>query len=198
MFNRLDIDKKWFYLTQINTKYILVPGEKPPHQAARHKNHIPKAMCLTAMACPRKDPVTGVWWDGKIGTWFFVRKVAAKRSSKNCPPGMLVTETDNVNKENSLDLYMDKLVPATVEKWPVWEERVVQIQLDNAPVHPRPGRLPQRLLVQLAQLGENGWDINFNLQPPNSPDTNTLDLTFFCANQTIQYQKEPRRAHCEH
>jgi hypothetical protein len=70
---------------------------------------------------------------------------------------MLVTETDNVNKENSLDLYMDKLVPATVEKWPVWEERVVQIQLDNAPVHPRPGRLPQRLLVRSISSARREW-----------------------------------------
>ena len=192
MFNRVDIDEKWFYLTQINTRYILVPGEKPPHRAARHKNHIPKAMCLTAMARPRKDPVTGVWWDGKIGTWFFVHKVAAKRGSKNRPAGTLVTETYNVNKENSLDLYIDKLLPAIVEKWPAWEERVVRIQLDNAPVHPRPGRLPQRLLDHLAQLGEIGWDIDFNLQPPNSPDTNTLDLAFFRAIQTIQYQKKSR------
>ena len=108
------------------------------------------------MARPRKDPVTGVWWDGKIGTWFYVRKVAAKRGSKNCPTGMLVTETYNVNKENSLDLYMDKLQPAIMEKWPAWEERVVRIQLDNAQVHPWPGRLLQRLLDHLAQLGEIG------------------------------------------
>jgi hypothetical protein len=144
------------------------------------------------MARPRKDPVTGVWWDGKIGTWFFVHKVAAKRGSKNRPAGTLVTETYNVNKENSLDLYIDKLLPAIVEKWPAWEERVVRIQLDNAPVHPRPGHLPQRLLDHLAQLGEIGWDIDFNLQPPNSPDTNTLDLAFFRAIQTIQYQKKLR------
>jgi hypothetical protein len=151
------------------------------------------------MACPRKDPVTGVWWDGKIGTWFFVCKVAAKRGSKNCPAGTLVTETYNFNKENSLDLYMDKLLPAIVEKWPAWEERVVRIQLDSAPVHPRPGRLLQHLLDHLAQHREIGWDIDFNLQPPNPPDTNTLDLTFFRAIQAIQYKKieEPRQAHCE-
>ncbi len=118
-----------------------------------------------------------------------MHKVAAKRGSKNRPAGTLVTETYNVNKENSLDLYIDKLIPAIVEKWPAWEERVVRIQLDNAPVHPRPGRFPQRLLDHLAQLGEIGWDIDFNLQPPNLPDTNTLDLVFFCAIQAIQYQK---------
>ncbi len=89
-------------------------------------------MCLTAMARPRQDPVTGVWWDGKIGTWFFVHKVAAKRNSKNRPAGTLETETYNVNKENSTEMYIDKLLPAIIEKWPAWEERVVRIQLDNA------------------------------------------------------------------
>ena len=35
------------------------------------------------------------------------------------------------------------------------------------------------------------WDIDFYLQPPNSPDTNTLDdLTFFRAIQTIQFTKQ--------
>ncbi len=83
MFNHVDIDEKWFYLFQVNTKYILVPGEKPPHRVCRHKSHIPKAMCLTAVACPCPNPVTGVWWDGKIGTWFFVEQVPAVRSSRN-------------------------------------------------------------------------------------------------------------------
>jgi hypothetical protein len=150
------------------------------------------------MARPLKDPVTGVWWDGKVGTWFFMHEVAAKRGSTKRPAGTLVTETYNVNNDNSLDMYIDKLLPAIMER-PAWEERVIRIQLDDVPVHPRPSRFPQRLLDHLAQLGEIGWDINFYLQPPNSPDTNTLDLTFFRAIQTIQLKKigEPRRAHCK-
>jgi len=78
MIDRVDIDEKWFYLSQKVTSFILVPGEVPPLRLSKHKNHIEKAMCLTAMARPRQDPVTGVWWKGKIGTWFFVRQEAAK------------------------------------------------------------------------------------------------------------------------
>ena len=78
MLDRVDIDEKWFYLSQKITTYILVPGEVPPLHLCKHKNHIEKAMCLTAMAHPRQDPVTGVWWNGKIGTWFFVEQVPAK------------------------------------------------------------------------------------------------------------------------
>jgi hypothetical protein len=83
MLDSVDIDEKWFSLSQVVTSFILVPGEVPPLCLCKHKSHIEKAMCLTAMAHPHQDPVTGVWWDGKLGTWFFVKQVSAKRSSKN-------------------------------------------------------------------------------------------------------------------
>ena len=186
MFNRVDIDKKWFYLFQVNTKYILVSGEKPPHRVCRHKSHIPKAMCLPAVARPCPNPVTGVWWDGKIGSWFFVEQVPAVRSSHNRPVGTLETRTVNVIKVTSEEMYINKLLPAIMEKWPAWEERIVKIQLDNAPVHPQPGRLGERLNQHLTQLqDEAGWDIDIIAQPANSPDTNMLDLAFFRAIQTL-------------
>ena len=37
-----------------------------------------------------------------------------------------------------------------------------------------------------------GWDIGFFHQPANSPDCNTLDLAFFRAIQSLQYQKCPK------
>jgi hypothetical protein len=64
MFDRVDIDKKWFYLSQKITSYILAPGEVLLLRLCKHNNHIEKAMCLTAMARPHQDPVTGVWWNG--------------------------------------------------------------------------------------------------------------------------------------
>ena len=77
MMNRVDINEKCFYLYQVNMTYILVPGEN------RHKSHIPKAMCLTAVARPCPNSVTGDWWDGKVGTWFFVEQVPVVRSLRN-------------------------------------------------------------------------------------------------------------------
>ena len=114
MFNRVDIDEKWFYLFQVNTKYILVPDKKPPHRVCRHKSHIPKAMCLTAVARPRPNPATGVWWDGKTGSWFFVEQVAAVRSLRNQPAGTLETRTVNVTKAMSEEMYINKLLPAII------------------------------------------------------------------------------------
>jgi hypothetical protein len=49
---RVDVDKKWFYLTEVAASYILVPGETPHHQTYKHKSHIKKAMCLTTIVQP--------------------------------------------------------------------------------------------------------------------------------------------------
>ena len=38
-------------------------------------------------------------------------------------------------------------------------------------------------------MNAGGWDIGFVHQPANSPDCNTLDLAFFRAIQSLQYQK---------
>ena len=98
MLDRVDIDEKWFYLSQKVTSFILVPGEVPPLRLCKHKNHIEKAMYLTAMARPHQDPVTGVLWNGngKIGTWFFVEQVPAKRTSKNQAARTLETKSVSV------------------------------------------------------------------------------------------------------
>ena len=68
MHKRIDIDEKWWYITKVKTGYIVAPGEKAPDRKVKHKSHIPKVMCLAASARPRKNPTTGEWWDGKIGT----------------------------------------------------------------------------------------------------------------------------------
>jgi hypothetical protein len=44
----------------------------------------------------------------------------------------------------------------------------------------------------LAEMNTGGWDIGFVHEPANSPDCNTLDLAFFRAIQSFQYQKCPK------
>jgi len=46
MLERVDIDEKWFYMTEVATSYILVPGETPPHRTCNNKSRIEKVMCL--------------------------------------------------------------------------------------------------------------------------------------------------------
>ena len=74
------------------------------------------------------------------------------------------------------DMIIDNLFPAILGSWPAWEQRRICIQLDNAPTHPKP-------------YSAVGWDIDFAMQPANLPDLNTLDLAFFQAIQSLQYQK---------
>jgi len=49
--------------------------------------------------------------------------------------------------------------------------------------------LKKRIADRLAEYSAEGWDIGFALQPANLPDLNTLDLGFFRAIQSLQYQK---------
>jgi len=62
MLDCVEINEKRFFLSEVITSFILVPEEVPPIHLCKHKSHIQKAtMCLTAIAHPRQDPVTGVW-----------------------------------------------------------------------------------------------------------------------------------------
>ena len=119
--------------------FTVIPGEEPPIRTCKHKSHLVKVMCLTATARPRKNPVNGEWWDGKVGTWFFVEKVAAARTSKNRPAGTLETKTVKVTKEVTVDMILTNLLPAIEAKWPQFTRKLVRIQQDNATPHPRPG-----------------------------------------------------------
>jgi hypothetical protein len=189
MMDRVDINEKWFYLSEVVTTYILVPGEVPPHRTCKQKSHIIKAMCLTAMARPRKGPVTGVWWDGMISTWIFVKQESAQRTSKNRPAGTLETKSVSVDRKAMTEMFLDNLFPAILEKWPPWEKRRIHIQLNNAPAHPKTGKLGKKIADHLGEYSALGLDINFAMQPANSPDVNTLNLAFFQVIQLLQYQK---------
>ncbi len=89
------------------------------------------------------------------------------------------TKSVSVEQKESEDMILDNLFPAFLGKWPVWEQRRIWIQLDNAPPHPKPGKLRKRIADCLAEYSADGWDIDFALQPANSLDLKTLDLAFF-------------------
>ena len=188
MLDRVDIDEKWWYITRVNTSYIIVEGEVAPDRKVAHKSHIIKVMCLTAMARPRQNPLTKEWWDGKIGTWFFIEKIAAQRSSKHRPKGTMESKPVKVNKLVFTQKCLDDLLPAIEAKWPTWAPKRIRIQQDNATPHPKPGTsIP--LDVKLQDMTTRGWDVAFVCQPPNSPDLNTEDLAFFRGIQSLQFQK---------
>jgi hypothetical protein len=188
MMYRVDIDEKWFYITTVNASYIIVPGEEPPTRRCKHKSHLIKVMCLTAMARPRENPDRpGKFWDGKIGNWWFVEEYRAQRTTNNRVAGTKLLRPITVTKIVTAEYCVKYLLPAIVAKWPKWSAKRIRIQQDNATPHPKPGT-DASINDKLAQLATEGWDIQFVTQPPNSPDCNTLDLAFFRAIQSIQYQ----------
>ena len=96
-----------------------------------------------------------------------------------------------MGKKESIEMYLNNLLPGIILKWPEWWPKKVRIQLDNAPAHPVAGKLGAKIDARLAEMNAGGWDISFVHQPANSPDCNTLDLAFFRAIQSLQYQKSP-------
>ena len=188
MMDRIDIDEKWWFMTRVNNKYYLVPDKKGPHRTCKHKGHILKIMALAASARPRQNPVTGEWWDGKIGMWWFGEWEAAVCSSRNRPAGTPEFHPVKVNKNKFVEMCIENLLPAIKEKWPAWCPKRIHIQQDGATPHPKPGSHPL-LEAELEDMRSQGWNIGFITQPPNSPDTNTKDLAFFCAIQSIQHEK---------
>jgi len=53
---------------------------------------------------------------------------------------MLETKSFKVGKKESIEMYIDNLLPGIILKWPEWLPKKVRIQLDNAPAHPITGK----------------------------------------------------------
>ncbi|KAL3624852.1 hypothetical protein CASFOL_031520 [Castilleja foliolosa] len=189
MYNIIHIDEKWFYLSKKMERYYLLPDEEDPLRTCKSKNFITKVMFLVAIARPRFDEQGNELFSGKIGTFPFVTKQAAKRSSANRVAGTLETKPiTSVNRETMRSFLIDKVIPAIKEKWPNEDSRYpIYIQQDNARTHIdiNDGEF-RRAATQ------DGFDIRLMCQPPNSPDLNVLDLGFFSAIQSLQYKEAPK------
>jgi hypothetical protein len=203
MFDRVDVDEKWFYQTTDGKNYILTSAELQeqeedegePHRTISHKNHITKVMFLCAQARPRWDPHTQTIWDGKIGIWPIGDWAPAQRTSINRPAGTPVWRDENITKEKYRELLLEKVFPAIMIKWPRGEwgraNVVIRVQQDGAPSHIDPD--DPALLLGLQQLGIENKVLLYT-QPSNSPDTNINDLGFFRALQSEYYKMTPGNA----
>ncbi|KAF0684476.1 Aste57867_23545 [Aphanomyces stellatus] len=141
---------------------------------------------LSAVARPRYLDDTGEWWDGKIGTWPFTEVTPAVRSSVNRPA--LETKSTNVTKNVYRTFLVERVLPAIVLKWP--GPRNVKLQHDNARAHVTGDDAGLR--AAFSAYANIGWNFSLFPQPPNSPDTNILDLGFFAAIQSLQHRTSAR------
>jgi hypothetical protein len=180
-YDSVHIDEKWFFLTEVQLRMYLVPGEEPPTRSTRHKSHITKVMFLCAVARPRYNAAGVCTFDGKIGLWPFVETVIATRDSVHRPAGTEETKPVNVTAEIYRQYLIEKALPAIKAKWPD-RNREITIQQDGASSHIEED---DEAFVAAATAGN--WTIQLVTQPAQSPDTNHLDLSFFRALQSAQW-----------
>lgn len=158
-------------------------------RTTQSKHFIEKVMFLAAVARPRFDAEKNITFDGKIGIFPFVTEKPAERSSVNRPKGTMETKVlPMVTKEVSRDYLVNKVLPAIKEKWPEEDRgRPIIIQQDNAKTH-----ISVHDPEFVAAATSEGFDIRLTCQPPNSPDTNILDLGLFAALQSLFQKSSPR------
>lgn len=177
-------------MTEATLRVYLARGETAPVRAIRHKGHIVKVLFLAALARPRFDS-NGCTFDGKIGCWPFVEKRVARRASANRPAGTRETKCVNVTAKEYMKIVRNKVIPSIIAKFPQEQglhgrRTVVRLQHDNATSHFKwfdPEWIDTWFEHRL------DWDFQLKEQPPNSPDCNILDLGFFRALQSLQWQQ---------
>jgi hypothetical protein len=138
-------------------------------------------MFLAAVARPRYDALGVCTFDGKIGIWPFVERVMAQRDSINRRAGTWEVKPVNVTADRYREYLIEKVVPAIKARWPD-RERDITIQQDGASSH-----IQQRDPAFQAVATAGNWNIKLLTQPAQSPDTNLLDLSFFRALQSSQW-----------
>jgi hypothetical protein len=181
-FQAVHVDEKWFFISEQELRVYIAPGENVPNRVCQNKDHILKVMFLCAVARPRYDRNGDCTFDGKLGMFPFVERVAAQRTSENRPRGTIITRTVPVNKVRYRQFMIEKVVPAIKDKWPDRNRNIV-IQQDGASSH-----IEEDDADFVAAATQGIWNISLETQAAKSPDLNVLDLSFFRALQSHQWR----------
>lgn len=181
-YQHVHVDEKWFFLTEQQMRMYLAPGEEAPLRVCQKKDHIVKVMFLAAVARPRYDENGLCTFDGKIGMWPFVERVAAQRRSANRERGTIVTTPISCTRRIYRQMLVEDVVPAIKAKWPD-RNRDIILQQDGASAHIPADDMEFGLVARTGT-----WNINILTQAPKSPDTNVCDLSFFRALQSEQWR----------
>jgi hypothetical protein len=168
------IDETWFFRNKSAGKVYQGEGVAPTTPIrCKHKNAIEKVMFLVAIGKPNPEKD----FDGKIGCWPIVEEYTAKRNSKNHDRGEVYLKPVNVNGQVFRDFMTQEggVLDMIKEKMGGFMGDQITIQYDGAKPH-----TAKHVLETLKAEGVRaGWNIQIEVQPPQSPDLNKLDLAFF-------------------
>jgi hypothetical protein len=182
MFNDLQqyvyLDEKWFILQKM--KRLLKRFDDSPPENFHHiqsKSNPTQIMCTAAVARPRFSEKSEDYFNGLLCLLSHINWVAAQRNSVNRPRGTLIAQPYTINSENINDgMTMEGgLIESIEDMFRPHINGPIIIQIDNAPGHVGHNNI-NRLGGYIAQ---NAIEVEIRLQPPNSPDLNLCDLTFF-------------------
>jgi hypothetical protein len=182
------IDEKWFHIMPQKQTILLGPNEDPPPPPkAQHKSHVPKTMVVALSTRPQPDR----GFDGKIGIFDCTELVEAQRTSKNHVAGELKEVDVPVTAKWYRKLIENEALPAVFEvmPWAGLGGRKLVIQHDGATPHTGDGNTaywPKMIAERFP-----GRNIEFVVQPAQSPDLNVLDLGFFSSLQRRVDEVDP-------
>ena len=169
--NWVDVDEKWFYTVKLAGKKKLPKGKKIKPQRVQHKSHVPKVMFLSALG---RGP------NGKIGMWRVCGQRVAQRNSKNHERGEEYEDDVTMTADLYFKMMTEDVFPAI--RLAYAHEAKVFVQQDGA--SPHTGKQMIERLNRIGAAFKTGPKLEVVQQPPNSPDMNICDLSFFRALST--------------
>jgi hypothetical protein len=148
--------------------------EKTKKTAVKSKRFIDKVMGLCAVGRPQGD------FDGILGVYRCSEKKQAERNSGFHAAGDWYEVDCEVNGSRFVHMIQNHLIPDIQRKLLGFD--CVYVQMDGAKAHVKAWDEIEKLAATRIQMhGQKTPIIRFVKQPANSPDTNVLDLCFFCS-----------------
>ncbi|KAE9113484.1 hypothetical protein PF005_g10499 [Phytophthora fragariae] len=154
-------------VVHINMKWFSLPRDKKI-----------KVMFMAAVARPQWDPQKNEYFDGKIGTWPFVREEVQvqdvdMKSSHQIPERAFVA-LETVTNDDVQRMITELIVPAIRQKMPVHlMQGAIYIQQDSAKIRSSGDAM-------FAEEGrKEGWNIQMQSLPPYSPDFTVMENNLF-------------------
>ncbi|GMF33215.1 unnamed protein product [Phytophthora fragariaefolia] len=154
-------------VVHVNIKWFSLPRDKKT-----------KVMFMAAVARPQWDPQKNEYFDGKIGTWPFVREQVQVQDVDTKPsietPERTFVALEMVTKDDVQRMITELIVPAIRQKMPAHLiQGPIYIQQDSAKIR-SPGD------ATFAEEGrKEGWNILLQNLPPYSPDFTVMDNNLF-------------------